>query len=249
MLDLSIKPIKTTKDKIEQPQLAKLGIIPKLGSSIIFCGSSGSGKSTLLANLLLDDRFYGKYKFFKHIFLFSPTAGVDDIQKSLKLPEPCIFTDLDTAPAAIEKIYNHQMKEIAEKGIDKVGQICIVYDDCIGNSKFMKNTWVIKSFIASRHFACTTMICAQHFHKIEKVNRLQASQLYFWPMSRASLQVLSDEFTPAGMSTHTFENMIESNLESAKYNFIGINMKCDMKDRFRLNLGHIINLDFYKNKT
>ena len=67
-MDLTIKPVKTKKDKVKQPKLAELGIIPKLGSSIIFCGSSGSGKSTLLANLLLDDRFYGKNKSFKHIF-------------------------------------------------------------------------------------------------------------------------------------------------------------------------------------
>jgi hypothetical protein len=213
-MDLSIKPIKTKKDKVKQPRLAELGIIPKLGSSIIFCGSSGSGKSTLLANLLLDERFYGKNKFFKHIFLFSPSALVDDIQKSLQLPEACIFTDLETAPSAIEKIYNHQMKEIEEKGIDKANQICIIYDDCIGNGRFMRDKWVIKSFIASRHFACTTMLCAQHFNKVEKVNRLQASHLYFWPMSNSSLQVLSDEFCPAGMSTKAFERMIESNLES-----------------------------------
>ena len=40
-MDLSIKPIKTSKDKITQPELAIANIIPKLGSSIIFCGRSG----------------------------------------------------------------------------------------------------------------------------------------------------------------------------------------------------------------
>ena len=246
IMDLSIKPVKTKKDKVKQPKLAELGIIPKLGSSIIFCGSSGSGKSTLLANLLLDDRFYGKNKSVKHIFLFSPSANVDDIQISLKLPEACIFTDLATAPSAIERIYKHQMQEIEEKGIDKAGQICIIFDDCIGDAKFMKNPWVIKSFIASRHFACTTMLCAQHFHKVEKVNRLQASHLFFWPMSNSSLKVLSDEFCPAGMSTQAFERMVETNLNSDKYAFIGINMKAPQKERYRLGLGHILNLDYYK---
>ena len=89
-MDLSVKPIKTSKDKIKQPDLAIKNIIPKLGSSIIFCGRSGSGKTTLLHNLLIDKRFYGKNKYFKHIFLFSPSAQVDDIQKELDLPEACI---------------------------------------------------------------------------------------------------------------------------------------------------------------
>ena len=34
-MDLSIKPVKTQKDKIKQPLLAQHGIIPKLGSSIL----------------------------------------------------------------------------------------------------------------------------------------------------------------------------------------------------------------------
>ena len=59
--DLAIRPIETSKDKIEQPELAKHEnmYIPPLGSSVIISGKSGSGKSTLLANLLLDPRFYG----------------------------------------------------------------------------------------------------------------------------------------------------------------------------------------------
>ena len=65
-------------------------------------------------------------------------------------------------------------------------------------------------------------------------------------MSNSSLKVLSDEFCPAGMNTHAFERMIETNLNADKYNFIGINMKVPQKERYRLGLGHILNLDYYK---
>jgi len=245
-MDLSIKPIKTSKDKIKQPELANANIIPKLGSSIIFCGASGSGKTTLLFNLLIDKRFYGKNKYFKHIFLFSPSAQVDDIQKELKLPEACIFTDLTTAPDAIEKIYNSQMTIIKKEGADKAPQVCLIFDDCIADSKFMKNRWVIKSFIASRHFNATTMLCSQHWTKVERVNRLQASQLYFWPMSQSALDLLSDEFTPSGMTKKQFVRMVQEAL-SEPYSFLGINMKVPDKERYRINLDSIINLDYYKN--
>ena len=244
-MDLSIKPIKTSKDKIKQPDLAKSDIIPKLGSSIIMCGRSGCGKSTLMHNLLCDDRFYGKNKFFKNIFLVSPSAEVDDLQKELDIPEQCIFTDLDVAPAALDKIYKHQISLIKKLGNDKAPQICIVMDDCIGNSKFMKSPAVVACFIKSRHFNCTTMICAQHFHRIEKVNRMQASTLFFWPMSSSAMDVLADEYTPSSMTKKQFCAMVEDAL-SEPYSFLTINMKVPDEKRYRINLDRIINLDYYK---
>ena len=103
-MDLEIKRIETSKDDIEQPELAKHDdmYIPPLGSSVIISGKSGSGKSTLLANLLMDERFYGPCQakpkgWFDKIFLFSPTANGDDIQKSLNIPKKYVFTDLDEA--------------------------------------------------------------------------------------------------------------------------------------------------------
>ena len=244
-MDLSIKPIKTSKDKIKQPDLAEANIIPKLGSSIIFCGRSGSGNTTLLHNLLIDKRFYGKNKYFKNIFLFSPSAQVDDIQKELDLPEACIFSNLTTAPDAIEKIYHHQMQLVKKLGADKAPQICLIFDDCIGDVKFMKNKWVIKSFIASRHFNATTMLCAQHWTKVERVNRLQASMLYFWPMSQSALELLADEFTPSGMTKKQFYFMVQEAL-SEPYAFLCINMKLPDAERYRINLDKIINLEYYK---
>ena len=244
-MDLSVKPIKTSKDKIKQPELSVKNIIPKLGSSIIFCGRSGSGKTTLLHNLLIDKRFYGKNKYFKHIFLFSPSAQVDDIQKELALPEACIFSDLVTAPDAIEKIYNHQMQLVKKMGADKAPQVCLIFDDCIGDVKFMKNKWVIKSFIASRHFNATTMLCAQHWSKVERVNRFQASQLYFWAMSQSALDLLADEFTPSGMTKKQFFLLVQDAL-AEPYAFLGLNMKVPDDERYRINLDQIINLDYYK---
>ena len=244
-MDLSIIPVKTSKDEITQPHLATENVIPRLGSSIIICGASGSGKSTLLFNLVVDKRFFGGNKYFKHIFLFSPTAECDDIQKQLDIPPACVCIDLDIAPLIIDKIYKHQMNNIKKKGNDKADQICIIMDDCIGNTQFMKHKAVIRSFIASRHFNCTTLICAQHFKKIEKVNRLQASFLFFFPMSQASLEVLCDEYCPANMNRTQFFHMVIDSL-SEKFSFLTINMRVPDSERFRINLDRIINLEYYK---
>lgn len=244
-MDLSIKPIKSSKDSIKQPDLAEAGVIPKLGASVILCGRSGSGKTTLLNTLITDKRFYGKHASFKHIFLFSPSAEVDDLQRDLALPSVCVFTDLSTAPSAIEKIYHHQMNIIKKVGAAKADQICFVFDDCIGDSKFMKDKWVIKSFIASRHFCCTTFLCTQHWTRVERVNRLQASQLYFWSMSQSALELLADEFCPNGVTKKQFFKLVADTLEEP-YAFLSINMKAPDAERYRVNLDRIINLDYYK---
>jgi hexokinase len=145
----------------------------------------------------------------------------------------------------IDKIYKSQMNDIKKKGNDKAPQIAIIMDDCIGNSQFMKHKAVIRSFIASRHANCTTFICAQHFRKIEKVNRLQASFLFFFPLSQSSLEVLAEEYCPANMNKKQFISMITDSL-SEPFSFLTINMKVPEKDRFRSNLDHVLNLDYYK---
>ena len=138
------------------------------------------------------------------------------------------------------------MSIIKKQGADKAPQVCLIFDDCIGNTQFMKNKWVVKSFIASRHFNATTMLCAQHWTRVERVNRLQASMLYFWPMSQSALDLLADEFTPSGMKKKQFIMMVQEAL-SEPYSFLGINMRVPDKDRYRINLDQIINIEHYKN--
>ena len=89
------------------------------------------------------------------------------------------------------------------------------------------------------------MLCAQHWTKVERVNRLQASQLYFWAMSQSALDLLADEFTPSGMTKKQFFLLVQDAL-AEPYAFLGINMKVPDDERYRINLDQIINLDYYK---
>ena len=245
-MDLSIKPIKTQKDKIKQPLLAEHGIIPKLGSSILLVGKSGSGKSTLLVNLVTDKRFYGGSKSFDHIFLFSPTGLADDVQKALKIPPSCVFTDLMTeALPAIEKIEKFQEDEIEKNGAAKAKQILFIFDDVISNTKFMSSPCFVKSFIANRHFNATTILCSQHFTRIPRVCRLQASYLAFFAISNSEAELLAEEFSPPMMKKKDFMRLIDETL-TEPFSFLGINMKAPWESRFRKNLDQAINLDLYR---
>jgi len=249
-VDLSVTPIETSKDDIEQPPLAADDnmYIPPLGSSVVISGKSGSGKSTLLANLLKDPRFYGASDqrpngWFDKIFLFSPTANGDDIQKSLDIPKKYVFTDLSEAPEMLNVILDTQQEKLDEgKGADKVPQFCIIFDDVIGDTKFMNDKEFARCFYQVRHVNCTTFICTQHFRRVPKVCRLQANFVFFFQGSAAEVEVVVDEYAPPLYSKNEFRQMV-NDASSQRYQFLTINMKLGWDKRFRRNLGEFIMLD------
>lgn len=247
--NLSIDPIQTSKDDIEQPELAKHEnmYIPPLGSSVIISGKSGCGKSTLLANLMLDGRFYGpspeKPKgWFEKIFLFSPTANGDDVQKSLKIPKEYVFTDLSEAPELLDVILNSQQEKIDNaEGADKVPQFAIIFDDVIGDTKFMNEKAFTRCFYQVRHVNCTTFICTQHFRKVPKICRLQANFVFFFQGSAAEVEVVTEEYAPPMYTKNEFRNLV-NDASGKRYSFLTINNKLGWDKRFRRNLDEFVNL-------
>tara|TARA_R110000851_G_scaffold243362_5_gene395967 strand:- start:6729 stop:7799 length:1071 start_codon:yes stop_codon:yes gene_type:complete len=251
--DLSISPIETSKDAIDQPALAthENMYIPPLGSSVIISGKSGSGKSTLLANLLKDPRFYGPSKvkpkgWFDKIFLFSPTANGDDIQKSLNIPKAHVFTDLEEAADLLDVILDSQQKKLDDAdGADKVGQFCIIFDDIIGDTKFMNQKAFTRCFYQVRHVNCTTFICTQHFMRVPKVCRLQANFVFFFAGSLAEVTMITEEYSPPMVTRNDFMTMVHdatSPDSTNKFPFLTINNKVATAIRFRRNLDEILTL-------
>lgn len=247
--DLSIKPIETSKDKIEQPELAKHEnmYIPPLGSSVIMSGKSGCGKSTLLANLLLDGRFYGPSKsrpdgWFDKVFLFSPTANGDDVQKSLGVDKKYVFTDLSEAAELLDVILNTQQQKLDKAdGAHKVPQYAIIFDDIIGDTKFMNEKAFTRCFYQVRHVNCTTFICTQHFRKVPKVCRLQANFVFFFQGSAAEVDIITEEYAPPMYTKKEFTQLV-NDATKERYSFLTINNKLSWDKRFRRNLDEFITL-------
>lgn len=247
--DLSIEPVPTSKDKIEQPELAKHEdmFIPPRGSSVIISGKSGSGKSTLLARFITDKRFYGpsrkrKNGWFDKIFLFSPTANGDDVQKALGIDKKYVFTDLEEAPELLEVILDTQQKKLdGANGADKVDQYAIIFDDVIGDTGFMNEKAFTRCFYQVRHVNCTTFICTQHFKRVPKVCRLQANFIFFFQGSAAEVEMVTEEFAPPEYSKKEFEAMVNE-CTREPYSFLTINMKIGWDKRFRCMLDRFVNL-------
>lgn len=248
-MDLSIKQIETSKDEIEQPPFAahENMYIPPIGSSVIICGKSGCGKSTLLANFLKDSRFYGPGKkrkngWFDKIFLFSPTANGDDIQRSLGIKKNFVFTDLDEAPDLLDVIISNQQRKLdGAKSVTEVEQICVVFDDVIGHTKFMNSPEFTKMFYQVRHVNCTTFLCAQHFKRVPRVCRLQANFIFFFQGSQTEVETICEEFAPPNVTKKDFMSLVD-NCTKEKYNFFTINMKLPWDLRFRCNLDKIVDV-------
>lgn len=243
-MDLEIRPVKTSKDKIRQPPLAKheLMYIPPVGSSVLICGKSGCGKSTLLQNLLTEKRFYKGY--FDKTFLISPTANGDDVQRQIGVEKEHVFTDLEEAPEVIETILNAQQKKLDNSSADKVPQYCLIFDDVIGDTKFMNEKAFTRCFYQVRHVNCTTFICTQHFKRVPRVCRLQANFIFFFEGSQTEVDTVAEEFAPPNVHPNTFKQLVN---EATKedYSFLTINMKVPPRIRFRRQLEHIIDLENY----
>ena len=238
-MDLSIKPIANNgKDRIKQPPLAQKDIIPRLGNSVLLVGCSGSGKSTLLARFLTDRRFFKGA--FDRTYLFSPTAGGDDVQKQFGVKRQHIINDPDRDGAKILKvIIDAQTERIEKVGAAKAPQLCIIFDDIIGAHKFLRTKEFSKMFFMSRHVNCTVFICAQSYNSVTRVCRLQTRFIAFFKGSQSEVEILAREYCPPGLSKRRFMSMV-SFATDEPHSFLVINKNVPPAERFRKRLGEII---------
>lgn len=247
---LEIKKIETSKDLIEQPELAahEMKLIPSRGHSTIINGASGSGKSTLLANYATNPNFYGPSKdrpngWFDQIFLFSPTANGDDIQRSLKIPKDNVCDDMEMAPQWIETIFRVQKKKLDGGGkAHVVPQYWFIFDDIIGETSLLNDSNFTKCFYMIRHRNGTTTVCTQHFNKLPRVCRQQAGFIHFFAGSQKEVEQIVEDFAPPLYTKKEFRDIV-SMATREPYSFLTVCTKVAWAYRFRLNLGQIIVLD------
>jgi hypothetical protein len=243
-VDYKISPVKTQKDEVTHPKLSLEGVIPKLNTSNILVGKSGSGKSVLLHNLLVRPQFYKGH--FDKTVLISPTGESDDVQRALKIKPSLVFTDLQEAVQAIGVIERVQEALIKEKGAKLAPKVCVVLDDCAGDTKFMASKEFVNLFIKSRHYNITVFFLTQHFKRLPRIARLQASTLYFYALSNSELEVLADEFAPPGCSKKAFMKTVDEAL-SEPYSFLCVNMREPWSTRFRCGLAMVIPIEKFRN--
>ena len=241
--DLEIRPLKTSKSKIKQRYLMEKGVIPQVNTVTMIVGKSGSGKTCLLCNLLQRPDFYGVdhtgRPYFDKTIIFTTTGGtsLDDTYSNIDYLGPTNF-EHTFDPQYIENIISLQEKNIKTHGFGK-RKLLIIFDDILSQPKFIKSKEFLKCFVELRHYCCTVIVNTQSYTRIPRACRLQTTCLFFFPSSMNEVEVLAEHNTPPNMNKKRFIELIQY-ATNEPYNFLYINNKLPLKERFRKNLNKII---------
>jgi hypothetical protein len=239
--DLEVRPSKTEKSNLPQTKFMKEGIINKFPSMLLNVGRSGSGKSTVIAYLMRNPNFIGN--FYDKVYLFSPTADVDDLTKILKIPKKNRFTK--PREEDLDKILDDQNKLIEEKGIKhtaKKSKVLIIFDDIVSHAKFLRSDAMIKLATMGRHYLVSSIINTQSYTKIPRAIRLQANSLILFPSNQNEVELVAEDITPPHHRKKDFLKLIDVATEG-KHNFLFVNLFEEPEKRFRKNFSTYLTLE------
>jgi hypothetical protein len=239
---LQVKAFETSKSKVKTRKAMDNHLIPKHPFRLILSGSSGSGKSNLLLHLLTQKQLYKGY--FDIIFIISPTAGkLDDSYSALAKHKGKtvirIINDLNAD--LIEQIMATNKKLILNNQVHKAPKILIVYDDVVADKKFMGMKSFLHSFIASRHYNASVIICTQKFNSVPRTCRLQANAIMYFRGTNGERETLVNEFSPAGYNKKETSAIFDYATRDP-YSFLYINLMAPRSERYRKNLKEILRL-------
>ena len=238
-MDLIVKPLPTKKSQLPQSKYMKNGIINKFPSMLLNVGRSGSGKSTVVDYMMTTDNFL--LDFFDKVFLFSPTAKLDDLAKHLNLKDEFLITD--PTEEKLDAILKKQESLIQKHGIEIVGKkskVLIIFDDIVSNQNFLKSTVMIKLATMGRHFLISSIINTQSYTKIPRAIRLQANAIILFPSSNNEVKLLAEDLTPPHCKAKNFMKLIEY-ATSGKHDFLFVNNFEPVKTRFRKGFKQYLN--------
>ena len=237
-VNLKVKPTSNnSKDAIIQPELSKKNIIPRLLTSSLLVGRSGSGKSILMSYMLDNEHIFKGI--FDLIILVSPTCKTDDVQLSFSADE--VIDDLSEADDCMSQLMDLQKEKIEEYGANQAPLICVIFDDCVGNVKFLNSNSFTDCFVKARHYNFTVFCLTQQYKSIPKRCRLQTNNLFFFKSPDTETQAVVDDFCPPNYSKKKFLSLVNY-ANGDDHGFLYVNLKAPFDTRYRKNFDEIINL-------
>jgi len=179
-----------------------------------------TGKSTIISWLLLHESALGQ-DMYKNVYIFSPTIEQCSTSRFLRQRYECdtVYSD-DKLQGIINKQKQYEKKEMPH--------ICVVFDDCIGDSSMKKGSLLTAFITKSRHYNCDIILSLQHFKSLPKISRSNLTDVLIgYPIpNKKMLSEMAEEFGD------NFENGQEDfykyyyeATERKRYNYMNIKMR------------------------
>ena len=239
----TIEPIEPKSYEYKQSQYE---VADKLPFRSIICASSQGGKGILLQNLIL--KIYRNC--FERIYIFSPTASVDDIwlpvkkyiSEHLKVDnekEQYLFDDYN--PSALQKIIETQHKIVEfqkKKKQHHLFSILICIDDFAEDVRFMKYSQMLHGlYTKSRHNAISVLTSVQKYNAVAPIIRLNSSSLYIFKLRNMKEVEAFLEENSAMVDKKRLYDMYQQAVNYKPYSFFFIKLRSqDINNMFYINL-------------
>ena len=203
---------------------------------LVVVGRTRSGKSFLLRNHIIP----AIIKDYKHIWIFTPTAILDEGWNKLKKKykkkiELFAEFDNDNILELISEISNSKEEGIKDKYL-------FIFDDITDRLSQSPSSYFTKLGIFARHYNISYIITSHKFRALNRTLRNNAtSKIFFKINSLPELSSVSDENATANITPEELETIINNN--TGDYRSFLIQNGPDDDDYFRIEkTGKLVSL-------
>lgn len=217
-------------------------LLPKPPFRMALVGSSNSGKTTFLCNLFRK-QFYGSFWRKEHIFVFSPTASLDDKLKAcIPAHKGQFYEAFD--PAVIDEIYTTQHEIYGEYGATKLDHILIILDDMLGTDAMAANSILTKYIFKTRHYNVSLIYSVQKYTGLPRIMRLNSDVMAIFRCSNMG-EVDSIAEENADKSSRKRFRQLLIDIFSEPFQFLFVDYQCrDLSKRYRRGMNDFIDFKF-----
>jgi len=212
--------------------------MPRLPFRWSLVGASNSGKTTFLCSLF-DNSGYLKRLFHpKNIFVFSPTANLDDKLKECIPADPMnFFEEFDESVIADILSQQKALKEHKGKGI--VSPVLVILDDCVGSDAMKDRNIITKTIIRLRHYNVSLICTSQKYSGVPRQVRLNCDFMCIFRVLSGEIDAILAEMSDRKSRNGLRQILIE--IFDEPYQFLMVDfLTSDKTKRYRIGLDQYI---------
>lgn len=215
---LKITPVKPDENEKKYKQVHSF--LPQSPYVLGLFAPRQTGKSTIISWLLLHPDALGQ-DMYKKVYIFSPTIEQCSTSRFLRKRYDCdtVYTD-DKLQGIIDSQKQYSKSEMPH--------ICVVFDDCIGDSSMKKNSLLTAFITKSRHFNADIILSLQHFKSLPKISRSNLTDVLIgYPIpNKKMLAEMCEEFSSNFENGDTdFYKYYYQATERKRYNYFNMKLR------------------------